>query len=178
MTVLRTPNLLLRPCSSDDRDDFINLERDPDVMRFLNGGPVDHEAIDTRNMTFLMPRGEESFVWTARRETSGKFVGWFCLYPVDRRVAEVGYRLRSEDWGQGFATEGARALVAWAFSFAGYSKVVASTLAINYGSRRVMEKIGMRHFRTDPADLDFIPGAEHGEVWYEIERTIWACEQS
>lgn len=147
-------------------------------MRFLNGGPVDHGAIDTRNVKFLMPRGEEPYVWTARRGASGEFVGWFCLYPVGRRIAEIGYRLRREDWGQGFATEGANALVEWGFGFAGYSKVVASTLAVNHGSRRVMEKIGMRHVRTSPADLDFIPGAEHGEVWYAIDRSNWVAVRS
>ena len=73
--VLQTTRLTLSPCCPSDRADFMNLELDPAVMRFLNGGhPVDHEQIDP-NATFLMPRGLEPYVWTARRTTNGAFVG-------------------------------------------------------------------------------------------------------
>lgn len=67
MTMLQTANLKLTPCSPADRNDFIDLERDPEVMRFLNGGAVDHETTDPEKVTFLMPRGTEPGVWTARQ---------------------------------------------------------------------------------------------------------------
>jgi hypothetical protein len=71
MAVLQTTRLTLSPCSPSDRADFIDLELDPEVMRFLNGGhAVDHARIDP-NATFLMPRGTEPYVWTARRTTNG-----------------------------------------------------------------------------------------------------------
>ena len=119
MPVLQTANLILSPCSPDDGADFIDLERDPDVMHFLNGGAVDHENIDPNNVTFLMPRGKEPYVWTARRKENGEFVGWFCLFPENEKLAEIGYRLRRQDWGQGLASEGAAALVSWGFNIAG-----------------------------------------------------------
>jgi RimJ/RimL family protein N-acetyltransferase len=121
----------------------MNLELDPEVMRFLNGGhAVDHEQIDL-NATFLMPRGTEPYVWTARRTTNGAFVGWFCLCPESETLAELGYRLRRMDWGQGSASEGASALVNWGFRSGGYDKIVATTMTVNHASRRVMEKIGL-----------------------------------
>jgi RimJ/RimL family protein N-acetyltransferase len=168
---METLRLKLAPCSPRDRSDFIELERDPEVMRYLNGGhAVDHSQ-DNSDATFLMPRGTESYVWTARRLINDAFVGWFCLYPESDMVAELGYRLRRMDWGQGFASEGAAALIEWGFSNYGFDKIFASTMAVNLGSRRVMEKIGMKYVRTDFDEWPVpIPGSEFGEVKYEIRR--------
>lgn len=86
MAVLQTMNLTLSPCCPSDRADFIDLELDPEVMRFLNGGhAVDHDQVDP-DATFLMPRGTEAYVWTARRTSNGTFVGWFCLWPESGRT--------------------------------------------------------------------------------------------
>jgi RimJ/RimL family protein N-acetyltransferase len=172
MTVLHTIRLTLSPCSPSDRADFIDLELDPEVMRYLNGGAVDPAHPDP-NATFLMPRGTEPHVWTARRTTGGAFVGWFCLWPDSASLAELGYRLRRLDWGQGFASEGAAALIDWGFGSNGYDKIVSGTLAVNRGSRRVMEKLGMRHARTTPCEGAAFPGTEQGDVWYELTRAEW-----
>jgi RimJ/RimL family protein N-acetyltransferase len=171
MAVLQTARLTLSPCRPGDRADFIDLERDPEVMRFLNGGyAVDRETV-APNATFLMPTGTEPYVWTARRTADGVFVGWFCLWPESETRAELGYRLHRVYWGQGLAAEGAAALVDWGFETAGYEKIVATTMTVNQASRRVMEKIGMRHARTVSGDFpDPIAGSEHGEVWYELDR--------
>lgn len=171
MTNLQTTRLTLSRCRPDDRADFIDLERDPEVMRFLNGGhPVDRDTVDP-GASFLMPEGTEPYVWTARRRGDGAFVGWFCLWPESETLAELGYRLRRMAWGQGLASEGALALVEWGFASGRYDRIVATTMAVNHASRRVMEKIGMSHARTVLIDFpDPIPGSEHGEVWYEVTR--------
>lgn len=175
MAVLQTTHLTLSPCRPNDSADFIALERDPEVMRYLNGGhPVDHARIDP-DATFLMPRGTEPHVWTARRTANGAFVGWFCLWPEDAAMAELGYRLRRQDWGQGLACEGATALVDWGFANAGYDRVVATTMTVNQASRRVMEKIGLKHARTVFGGFaDPIPGSDEDEVWYELKRSDWS----
>ena len=171
VTILQTQRMILSPCKPADRDDFISLEQDPDVMRYLNGGYAVDPAIANEQSTFLMPRGHELYVWTARAVQNNDFIGWFCLWPDGERLAELGYRLRQSKWGQGFATEGASALLSWAFDANLYDKVVATTLTVNHGSRRVMEKIGLRYSRTDPVPApEMFPGCEHGEVWYEIHR--------
>lgn len=173
MREFQTVNLKLRPCTPADRNDFIDLERDPDVMRFLNGGPVDHETTDPEKVTFLMPRGNEPDVWTAQRIDDDVFVGWFCLSSESDGIAEIGYRLRQDAWGKGYASEGACALVNWGFKVAGFEKVVACTMATNTRSRRVMEKIGMRYTRTVPFEAAHFPDTEQGEVWYELTRPVW-----
>jgi RimJ/RimL family protein N-acetyltransferase len=178
LALLQTVNLTLRPCCSSDRADFIALERDTEVMRFLNGGKaVDQEQSDPDAM-FLMPRGTEPYVWTARHKTNDSFVGWFCLWPASETVGELGYRLSRQHWGQGFATEGTAALINWGFCHGGYDRIFASTLVGNHASRRVLEKIGMHYARR----VDFnwpqpFPGSEEGEVEYVVMRTEWIFSQ-
>lgn len=174
MAVLHTARLTLRPCHPGDRTDFMDLERDPEVMRYLNGGhAVENEAGDP-NSPFLMPRGTETYVWTARRNANEAFVGWFCLWPADEICAELGYRLRRADWGQGLAAEGAAALVDWGFGSAGYERIMASAMATNHASRRVMEKIGMSYARAVGVGS---PESASGDVEYEVKRSEWAAKQ-
>lgn len=175
MVILQTKSMMLRPCRPDDCADFIGLERDPEVMRFLNGGYAVDPETDDPQATFLRPRGTEHYVWTARRTAEGAFVGWFCLWPEGERVAELGYRLRRVEWGEGLASEGAFALVNWGFASGLYDKVFASTMAVNHGSRRVMEKIGMTHTRTLQPDWpDPILGGAEGEVEFAVMRADWS----
>lgn len=173
MAILQTTRLTLSPCRPSDSSDFISLERDPEVMRYLNGGhAVDPAQVDP-NATFLMPRGTEPHVWTARRATGGAFVGWFCLWPDSETQAELGFRLRRMDWGQGLASEGAAALVDWGFGSNGYDTIVSCAMAVHQGSRRVMEKIGMRYTHTVACATDAFPGTEHGDAWYALTRAEW-----
>ena len=174
MIVLQTMQMTLRPCCPGDREDFIGLELDPEVMRFLNGGKAIDPEQSYPDATFLMPRGAEPHVWTARRTANDAFVGWFCLWPETEAVGELGYRLRRMDWGQGLATEGSLALINWGFRDGGYDRIFASTMAVNHASRRVLEKIGMHCARKFHVDYpDPIPGSEEGEVEYEIMRSQW-----
>ncbi|WP_181179652.1 GNAT family N-acetyltransferase [Mesorhizobium sp. B2-7-1] len=86
---VETPRLLLKPVIPADRDDLFALEQDPDVMRFLNGGgPTPPDGIDP-SVDFLMPRGIELGVWSAREKVSGAFVGWFSLYDRGDGSAEL-----------------------------------------------------------------------------------------
>jgi RimJ/RimL family protein N-acetyltransferase len=171
MTILTTANLVLSPCTPEDRSDFVALEQDPQVMLFLTGGkPIDRATHDPAS-DILLPEGSEDCVWTARRRNNRAFVGWFCLWPNGGKDAELGYRLHRTAWGSGLATEGAAALVNWGFAIASYDKIVACTMASNRASRRVLEKIGMAHVRTDLVDwAAAIPGGEQGEVFYAMER--------
>ncbi|MEI7597830.1 MAG: GNAT family N-acetyltransferase [Aestuariivirga sp.] len=161
MTTLQTFNLTIRPCSPEDSADFIALEHDPEVMRFLNGGHVDGHAQSRLDGTYLRPRGTEPYVWTVLRTQTSSFVGWVCLWPEDEKVAELGYRLRRTEWGRGLASEAASVLVDWGFDSLGYSKIIASTMTVNQASRRVLEKLGLQHIRTVSADwANHIPGGE------------------
>jgi RimJ/RimL family protein N-acetyltransferase len=108
-----------------------------------------------------------------------EFVGWFSLRPatsvgLDPGDVELGYRLLPSCWGRGLATRGARLLVRRAFAELGLSRVVATAMAVNTGSRRVLEKAGLRHVHTFHGDWpDPLPGAEEGDVVYALTRSEW-----
>src|SRR5262249_13874235 len=90
-------------------------------------------------------------------------------------VAELGYRLRRGMWHQGYATEGAKALIGWGFTSLGTHEVVATTMAVNLASRRVLEKAGLRLVRTGHVDWPGPPeGTEQGEAEYQLLHHDWA----
>ncbi|MGL4404775.1 MAG: GNAT family N-acetyltransferase [Notoacmeibacter sp.] len=171
MTIFHTARLTLTPSVPADAAELMSLESDPDVMRYLNGGQAIDHSKPPRDMGFSMPRGTEEFFWTARRHETNSFVGWFYFGPDQARVAELGYRLRRSEWGQGLAAEGGKALIDWGFSSGLYDRITANTMTVNLGSRRVMEKIGMHYVRTFQPEWDeAYEGTELGEVEYAIER--------
>ncbi|WP_037613685.1 GNAT family N-acetyltransferase [Streptomyces albus] len=182
---LETERLVLRPFAEDDAEDVWALDNDPEVMRFLNGGrPVSREVIRERTMPRLLhdhPCTGTRGYWAARRKEGDVFLGWFEFRPLNEHsaaVVELGYRLTRAAWGHGYATEGARALVAKGFTELGVERVTGNTMAVNTRSRRVMEKAGLflvRHFTGDwPEPL---PGSEHGEVKYAVTSTAWAASR-
>lgn len=157
---METERLTLRPLGESDVDELDALHADPEVMRFLDPAPVEHHLGDG----FL----------AAHEKSSGRFVGWFELKPLGDGVAELGYRLHREFWGRGYATEGGKALISRGFTTGGVRRVVATTMFVNAGSRRVMEKCGLRHVRTFHVDWpEPLPGSEHGEVEYALTREEW-----
>ncbi|HKI13818.1 MAG TPA: GNAT family N-acetyltransferase [Roseiarcus sp.] len=98
---------------------------------------------------------------------------------VREGVGELGYRLCRDAWGRGLASEGASALVAIGFADKGFVRIVATTMAVNRASRRVMEKTGLTHVRTVyPHWRDPLLGSELGEVEYEITRDEWEAKTS
>ena len=164
----------MRPVTPGDRADLVALEADPEVMRYLNGGqPVPEQGVVGGD--FLTPRGSEPEVMAAHVGATGAFLGWFAVFDDgwvdDMKTGELGYRLRREHWGQGYATEGVLALVASAFASMEFDRIQAQTMTINLGSRRVLEKAGFRHIETRfPPAPTATPGDEQGEVVYEIRR--------
>jgi RimJ/RimL family protein N-acetyltransferase len=179
---METDRLLLRRFTMADVDVLVELDSDPEVMRYLtNGKPTPREVIERETLPRIL-RGYErlgGLGWMAAIERSTQaFAGWIGIRPpADGRPdgeVELGYRLRRAAWGRGYATEGARALVRVAFEDLGVRRVWAQTMAVNLASRRVMEKSGLRYVRTFHVEFDDpIPGTELGEVEYALERDQW-----
>jgi RimJ/RimL family protein N-acetyltransferase len=160
---VETDRLLLRPFTTADVDHLVELDSDPEVMRFLNGGiPTPREMVEQRILPAFLGEYARSGgfgVWAAIEKASGEFVGWFAFHPPEggnRADVTLGYRLRRSAWGRGYATEGARALIREGFAELGVRRVTATTYQDNLASRRVMEKLGMklvRRYRLTAEDL-------------------------
>ena len=88
------------------------------------------------------------------------------------------WRLERRHWRQGLETEGALALVRHGFETVGLRRIWAETMAVNTGSRGVMRRLGMRHVSTEVRTWDEpLPGAEEGDVTYEITADEWRAHQ-
>ncbi|WP_432150800.1 GNAT family N-acetyltransferase [Streptomyces sp. bgisy029] len=183
---LETDRLVLRPFTAADAPHLLALDNDPEVMRYINGGrPTTADAIRDRTLPRLLHdhpcTGTRGF-WAAEEKATGIFLGWFELRPLadhDPTVVELGYRIDRAAWGRGYATEGARALVDKGFTDLGAERVTANTMAVNAGSRRVMEKAGLTFLRAYTEDWpDAIAGSEHGEVEYVLTRAEWEARRA
>lgn len=183
-TYLATERLTLRPFSADDADLLIELDSDPEVMRYLSGGePTAPELVRERDLPSLL-RGYERWdgrfgVFAAHEKDSGAFVGWFCLRPEPSGPTdevELGYRLRQDAWGKGYATEGSRALLDKAFTELDVRVVWGATMYLNRASQKVMEKVDMTVAETldTPEDMLMVEGSELGGFRYEITKETWA----
>lgn len=190
LVFLETERLILRQFTEADVDHLFDLDSDPEVMRFLNGGtPTPRDIIQNDILPRFLHYDERLpgyGFWAAIEKATGDFLGWFSFRPSDGIPDEVqlGYRLRKAAWGKGYATEGSRALIHTGFTELGVQRIIATTYQDNVASRRVMEKVGMtlvRTFRITPADLarmdtyhvtatDLWDG---DDVEYALERADW-----
>lgn len=176
---LETDRLLLRRFTEADIDNLVELDSDPEVMRFLtNGRPTSREVIVRDTLPWIMTGYERLHglgrMATVERSTKA-FLGWIGFDPPDDGrpddEIELGYRLCRSNWGKGYATEGSVALIRSAFHEFRVRRVWAQTMAVNHASRRVMEKSGPRFVRTCHVTWDDpIPGTEHGEAEYALDR--------
>jgi RimJ/RimL family protein N-acetyltransferase len=195
VTTLRTSRLELRPMDEGDLDALVELDGFEEVRSAIDpfSEHIPSDAAERREYErrFLHPSGYLAAIDLA----TGRFLGWFQLQD-ERGLAletqaerarggaqaepartgaqaeparievEIGYRLRPDAWGQGFATEGAAALLADALGRPEVVRVYAHALLSNPGSIRVMEKIGMTY--AAPWSYRGLEGAE-----YEAVPGIW-----
>ncbi len=177
---LETERLVLRRFTTGDVELLVELDSDLEVMRFLTGQVTPRDEIENKvlpGMLDVYARHPGLGTFAAHEKATGEFVGWFGLQPTGTAgVLDVGYRLRRQTWGRGYATEGTRALIAKAFTDLGAERVVADTMAVNTRSRRVMVKSGLRFVRVfHVAFEDPVPGTEHGEVEYAVDQQTWSA---
>ena len=144
---LETLRLELRTFVPDDLEDMVRLDGDPRVMKYIaDGKPAARDAVAARLKRFIRyPKlNPDLGVWRAARRDSGATIGWFALnYAGKTTDIEVGYRLLPDAWGQGFATEGATALVDYGFDDLGLHRIIGVTHPDNKASQRVLMNAGL-----------------------------------
>jgi RimJ/RimL family protein N-acetyltransferase len=175
---VETERLRLRRFTPADLGLLVQLDSDPEVMRFLTGKPTPREEIEYVVLPRILQLYDERpglGTFAAELLCDGAFIGWFGLQPTaEPRTVDVGYRLNRTAWGEGYATEGTKALIETAFTNLGMERVVADTMAVNHRSRAVMRRAGLRFVRVYHEHFDDpLPGTEFGEVEYGINRRTW-----
>lgn len=168
--------LRLEPVRGEHLNLFVALNSDPEVMRFIlgRGATVEETRREWEQRMGQRTDDTRGLGYWAGFTAAGTFLGWWAAsaFCDDRTRAGLGYRLVRSAWGVGYATEGARLMMDQASKATAVETVVASTMAVNVGSRRVLEKVGMRHVDTYLGEWrDPLPGWEQGDVVYEAQVT-------
>ena len=155
--MIETARLILRPWRKEDVEPFLEHTNTQKVMRWLGGvksGPERYDGIG-RCISWQEERGFT--FWVVERKADGELLG-FCGIkisdtpgsPIEGQY-EIGWRLREDAWGQGYAKEAATASLDFAFEALGAERVVAITFAPNEPSWGLMERLGM----TRRPELDY-----------------------
>ena len=148
--------MLLRCFTGADAGLLAALYGDPRVMRFITPQPPSLADVESKILPEYLREyrdladGLGSFA--AIEKETRQLAGRFSVKPASSYGltggTELGYRLYPAFWGRGLATEGGRALIASAFERQRLDRVVATTMADNTGSWRVLEKCGLRRVGT------------------------------
>jgi RimJ/RimL family protein N-acetyltransferase len=176
---IETARLRLRDWREEDVEPFVRHTNTPAVMQWLGGvGPEDEvrRKIEERLMRWQRERGFT--FWVVERKDDAALLGFCGIKLADApnsKVAgafEIGWRLREDAWGQGFAREAAAASLAYAFDVLGAREVVAITVEQNAPSWGLMVRLGMR--RREDLDYDDPIFADLGRaILYSIDEEAW-----
>lgn len=170
---LRTPRLVLRRLVPDDAQAMFDLNADPEVLRFTIDKPRAsvEEARRFLEAYQAVYRDDGFARWAAIEEATGEWLGWCGLRRQTDGDVDVGYRYRRAVWGRGFATEGARASLAYGFDELRLERIIGVAHIGNAKSIRVLEKIGLR-FERSTTDGDVLA------VLWSSSRERWTAERA
>ena len=160
--VLETQRLYLRQWLEEDFIPWADMNADPRVMEFfVSPIPLERSLELAAELRDALERNLYGWFVMERKGSPG-FAGVLALDDVRYEVPfeprrEIGWRLPTSSWGHGFATEGACALLDYAFTNLQWSRVVAMTAVHNTRSRRVMERLGMTHDPVEDFDHPRVP---------------------
>jgi len=160
--VLETERLRLREWEYGDRGPFAQINADLRVMEFFP------KCLNREESDAMVDRIESHFrakgfgLYAAELRDGGRFIGYVGLHTPTFEAhftpcVEIGWRLASDVWGKGLATEGALAVVQHAFENLGLDEIVSFTVPANRRSIRVMEKIGMTREAGDDFEHPNLP---------------------
>ena len=180
---LQTSRLRLRRWVDADHEPFAALNADPTVMEYFP------DSLSRQQSDRLIEAIECGFeqrgfgLWAVEVRATGAFIGFTGLSEPSFEAhftpaVEVGWRLAREAWGEGYATEAARASLTFGFEQIGLEQIVSFTSAENMRSRAVMERIGMTRDKGDDFEHPGLPDGHElrAHVLYRIGRALAADE--
>ena len=177
---LKTDRILLTEVTKDDVPLLIDLDSDPEVMKYLTDGKpstIEDVTAGIERMLKVAEKFQYKFgFWLAFTKEKNEFMGWFHFRPGkatpdDVKNIELGYRLKKKFWGQGYATEVSHSLLSIGFDQYHLDSIFAVTMKTNLASQKVMKKLGLKHFN-DYIEENF-PGPDKSAVKFVITKRDW-----
>ncbi len=149
---LQTDRLLLREIVFNDVDNLFELDADPEVHRYLGNKPVTSKEQVIEVIANIRRQYEENGIarWALIDKHTGAFMGWSGLKYITEtfnghvNYYDIGYRLMKKYWGKGIATESAKAVLDYGFTYMNIPAVYATASVDNLGSNKVLQKIGLQ----------------------------------
>lgn len=182
---LLTPRLVLRPWMESDKRPFAAMSEDTDVMQYLrplatrgaSDAWIDYQISHQSSHGFCM--------WAVESRGSGTFIGAVGLMRIGfvarfTPAVEVGWRLATQFWGQGFAVEAAQASLQFGFEQICLKEIVAHASIRNVRSRHLMTRLGMSHDIGEDFDHPRISEADplRRQVLYRLTREVWVAQRT
>ncbi|WP_432105230.1 GNAT family N-acetyltransferase [Streptomyces sp. bgisy091] len=170
---LTTERLALRLWRDSDLGPWAAMNADPAVREHL-GDVLTREQSDASVSRFRADFDRRGYGWWAVEvRATGEFIGFAGLDEVDAGLpftgVEIGWRLARPAWGHGYATEAARAVLAFGFDTLGLPEILAVTTATNHRSQAVMRRLGMTRYPDGDFDDPAAPeGPLRPNVLYRI----------
>ena len=158
--VLDSERLCYALMGPQDEDDLFDLDQDPAVMKYINGGKISSRE---HIQNVMLPRMAEYSnpekgwgIWKVSLLDSNTFIGWILVRPMyffDEQTAwddwELGWRFKQSAWGKGYATEAARQVMQALQNHEDVNYFSAIAMPDNAASIGIMKKLGMRYIKTD-----------------------------
>ena len=180
--VLFAERICLRAFSKKDFKAVHEYSSDPDTVKYMTFGPnTERETRQFINRTIeantSLPRYQYAFV--VEKLDDKKVIGACSLYLRSKNEGEIGWVLNRDYWNNGYTTEAALTLLAFAFEELKLHRVISRCISDNTGSWHVMEKCNMRReacFKKVRKLLSDPDGPWHDEYLYAILREEWEKE--
>ena len=163
--VIETARLYLREFTINDAQKLIDLNSNPNVVRYTGDGPVENltKAKEIIQNIIFPQYPSKLGRWAVHLKSNGEFIGWCGLKFIEQLdEIDLGYRFFEEQWGKGYATESAKASVAYGFNTLDLKEIVGRAAIANINSTKVLEKVGLRFEKE---------AEEHGDRIYKYRLT-------
>jgi RimJ/RimL family protein N-acetyltransferase len=180
MTIFaNTDRTILREITIEDVDPFFEMDSDPEVHKYLGTRPVENKGQIIETIHYVRQQYIDNGIgrWAIVDKLTSEFIGWTGLKLVKEvmnkqtNYYDLGYRLIKRYWGQGYATETARASLAYGFEKLNLNEIIATVNCENAPSNHVVSKLGFTLYETF-----YLHELKHN--WYKINKTDWTGKVS
>lgn len=183
--VLPTERLVLRRWTDADRGPLAKITGDSEVMRYRLRTLTRQETDDLIDSTETCFDQRGFGLWAVERTADGRLIGYIGLEEAGadmpfRPLVHIGWHLAIDTWGHGYATEGAAAVLDYAFDNLGLPEVIAHTTNRNERSEAVMRRLGMTHDPRDDFDAPWYPPGHPNRrfVLHRLDEANWRGRQA
>jgi len=169
MIFLQTERLLFRTHEAKDEADFVGMQTDPEVRRYVGGQAWPLKKAHSRFRNQYLGRPTETYgLWATILKEDGRYIGCCGLRAAERKTAHLGYYFARPYWRRGFASEAAEAFIGVAFNRLRLQRLLADIGEGNAVSEKILRKFGFKY-----ASREEIAGGGRVILFYELSRDEW-----